>query len=93
MKKILLAVGVWVALSGMAWAGLNEGLVAAQRGDYATALNEWQPLAKQGNAGAQYNLGVSYANGEGVPKNAVEAVAGTAWRQTKGLHRRNMVWA
>jgi hypothetical protein len=26
-------------------------------GDYATALREWTPLAKQGNADAQYNGG------------------------------------
>ena len=74
MIKILLAVGVWVALSEMAWAGFDEGLAAAQRGDYATALIEWQPLAKQGDADAQYNLGVMYRRGDGVPKNAVEAV-------------------
>jgi TPR repeat protein len=74
MKKILLAVGVWVALSGMAWAGFDEGLAAYEKEDYATALSEWQPLAKQGNAKAQYNLGLMYANGDGVPKNAVQAV-------------------
>ena len=31
-------------------------------------------LAEQGNAGAQYNLGVMYANGEGVAENDAEAV-------------------
>ena len=29
---------------------LQKGYVAYQRGDYATALLEWRPLAEQGNA-------------------------------------------
>ena len=35
----------------------EKGLAAVKRGDYATALSEWRPLAEQGNADAQYNLG------------------------------------
>ena len=49
------------------------GLAAAQRGDFATALQEWQPLAEAGNATAQYNLGVMHANGEGVLQDDGEA--------------------
>ncbi|GAB6068870.1 hypothetical protein JCM13664_21910 [Methylothermus subterraneus] len=51
-----------------ALAGFDEGLAAANRGDYATALKEWRPLAEQGDAVAQYNLGVMYDNGLGVPQ-------------------------
>ena len=54
-------------------ADFEKGLAAAQRGDYQTALQEWRPLAEQGNAGAQYNLGVAYSNGEGVPQDYAEA--------------------
>ena len=43
-----------------------KGLAAAQSGDFAIALKEWRPLAAQGNANAQNNLGVMYENGEGV---------------------------
>jgi len=43
-------------------------LVAYQRGDYATAVRLWRPPAEQGNAEAQYNLGVMYAEGDGVPQ-------------------------
>ena len=39
----------------------------------ATALRLWSPLAEQGNAGAQTNLGLMYANGQGVPKHYVQA--------------------
>ena len=35
----------------------QKGLAAYQAGDYATALQEWTPLAEAGNADAQYNLG------------------------------------
>ena len=39
-------------------ADFNKGLTAAQNGDYATAMKEWKPLAKEGDAVAQYNLGL-----------------------------------
>ncbi len=38
-------------------AGFDEGLAAHRRGDYATALREWRPLAQQRYASAQFNLG------------------------------------
>ena len=47
---------------------------AYERGDYATALAGLQNYAEQGNATAQFNLGLMYANGEGVPKDDAEAV-------------------
>jgi len=37
---------------------------AYQRGDYATALRKWKPLAEQGHAGARYNLGIMYYFGD-----------------------------
>ena len=46
--------------------GFDEGWSAYQRGDFATALKEWGPLAEQGNLLAQYNLGVMYDRGRGV---------------------------
>jgi TPR repeat protein len=39
-------------------ADFQKGLTAYDSGDYATALREWTPLAEQGYADAQYNLGV-----------------------------------
>ena len=35
------------------------------QGDYATALKHWRPLAKQGHAKAQYNLGTMHEHGRG----------------------------
>ena len=43
------------------------------RGDDAEFLKNWRPLAEQGDAFAQYNLGVSYAKGDGVPQDHAEA--------------------
>ena len=49
-------------------ADFDEGLAAYKKGDYATALREWQPLAEQGDANAQFNMGVLYYTGRGVPQ-------------------------
>ena len=74
MKRLLLALVLACALSAPAWAGYYEGLAAYNRGDYETALREWRPLAEQGDATAQYNLGVMYDNGRGVARDYAEAV-------------------
>ncbi len=55
-------------------ADFNKGLTAAQSGDWATALKEWKPLAEEGNAAAQNNLGLMYDNGWGVPQDYKESV-------------------
>ena len=58
-----------------AWAGdFEEGFAAAQKGDFATALRLWKPLAEQGNVDAQYNLGKMYRNGDGVAQDYKTAV-------------------
>jgi hypothetical protein len=69
-----LCAGFTLGLTAPAWAGFNEGVDAYNRGDYATAVREWRPLAKQGTAEAQYNLGVMYDKGRGVPQDHAEAV-------------------
>jgi TPR repeat protein len=52
----------------------EDGMAAYERGDYATALRLWRPLAQQGNAKAQFNLGKMYQLGNGVPQDYAEAV-------------------
>jgi TPR repeat protein len=64
----------FICLSAPAWADFKAGMDAHQRGDYATALREWQPLAEQGDALAQYNLGLLYDNGRGVQKDYAQAL-------------------
>ena len=56
-----------------AWPDYKAGEDAYNRGDFATALREWRPLAEQGDARAQYNLGVLYRKGRGVPQDDVQA--------------------
>lgn len=55
----------------------EDGRAAYDRGDYATALRLWGPLADQGNPSAQYNLGGMYASSrgvsQGVPHDLVQA--------------------
>ena len=41
---------------------------------FAQSLSETRKKAEQGDAAAQFNLGLMYADGDGVPKDAVEAV-------------------
>ncbi len=52
----------------------KAGLDAYDRGDFETVLKEWEPLAEQGDARAQFNLGVIYFNGQGVPHDPVKAI-------------------
>ena len=51
----------------------DAGAAAYKRGDYAAALEEWRPLAEQGDVRAQFNLGAMYDHGMGVPPNYAEA--------------------
>jgi TPR repeat protein len=56
-----------------AWADFQAGLTAYDREDYATAMREWQPLAEQGDALAQYHVGMLYHKGRGVPQDDAQA--------------------
>ncbi len=73
--KHILATLLLLTLAAPAWGqDFEKGMQAYNRGDYATALRELRPLAKQGNGDAQSNLGYMYANGENVPQDHAEAV-------------------
>jgi 5'-nucleotidase (lipoprotein e(P4) family) len=68
------------AASRQTW---DDPLAQARRayyeGDFATALAIWRPLAEQGVAKAQNNLGILYRNGEGLIQDFNEA---RRWLQT-----------
>ena len=51
-----------------------KGQEAYNSGDYQTALAEWQPLAEDGYADAQFGLGLMFANGFGVTLNDDQAL-------------------
>lgn len=72
---ICLAVALLLGSARIAWsADFQKGYTGYQIGDFKTALREWTPLAEQSHADAQYNLGLMYANGQGVPQNYKIAV-------------------
>ncbi|MGV7230061.1 MAG: tetratricopeptide repeat protein, partial [Nitrospirales bacterium] len=56
-----------------AHADFQAGLAAYDQGDYATALSEFLPLAQQGDVKAQFNMGILYEKGQGVPQDFQEA--------------------
>ena len=69
LKQLVAGVVVAVTLTGAAVAGsLQDGMAAYSRGEYDEALRLWKQLAEEGLAIAQYNLGVMYATGRGVPR-------------------------
>jgi TPR repeat protein len=63
----------FVCLATPTWSDYKAGEDAYNRGDYATALREWQPLAEQGVPSAQFRLGLLYENGNGVPRDFAKA--------------------
>ena len=71
MKKttitLLMVLPLLLGGASISWGDdFQRGLDAVLSEDYATALREWQPLAEQGSAKAQFNLGVMYDEGQGV---------------------------
>ena len=74
LGRALLAAVLSIWLTTSVWAGFDEGLAAARRGDYATALEEWLPVANGGHAEVQAMLGVMYFDGRGVPQDYAEAL-------------------
>ncbi|HEX6740486.1 MAG TPA: tetratricopeptide repeat protein, partial [Sphingomicrobium sp.] len=46
---------------------MKAGIDAWQKADYSAAVTIWRPLAEQGDADAQFNLGQAYRLGRGVP--------------------------
>jgi len=72
MKHILVTAFLCLMLMTSACSNFDESVAAYDRGNYATALFEWQRLARLGYLPAQYNLGLMYYNGDGVPQDYVQ---------------------
>lgn len=70
MRNPLLAALAAFVLSTIpfpALADVKAGIDAWENGDYPAAIAAWRPLAEQGDADAQFNLGQAYRFGKGVP--------------------------
>jgi uncharacterized protein len=73
MKKLVAAILLMISI--VAWAdAFEDGVRAYIKEDYKTALKKFEPLAKQGNAKAQFNLAVMYIKGQGVVQDYKQAV-------------------
>jgi TPR repeat protein len=57
-------------------ADFDAGMRAYRQGDFATAYDEWLPLAEQGSPAAQFNLGLIFRYGKGREPDPGEA---TRW--------------
>jgi TPR repeat protein len=79
---LILLFHVSIAVSG--FGGQFEDATAAyERGDYATAFRLMKPLAEKGDAKAQYNLGVMYDDGQGIPQDYTNALK---WYRSAAEH-------
>ena len=68
------AVALGLTTGAMA-ADFDAGWAAYQKGEFAAALKEWQPLADSGDKRAQFNLGLMYDEGRGVSQDRKQALA------------------
>jgi TPR repeat protein len=80
MREPTFTGGRWLALlclllAAPAHGDFDSGMSAYERGDYPVALREWRPLADSGLVEAQYNLGLLYYHGRGVPADPAVAHA------------------
>ncbi|MDO8263978.1 MAG: tetratricopeptide repeat protein [Gallionella sp.] len=74
LKQVLLVFVCFFALAGQAMAdSLSDANRVYDEGDYEKAAKLYSPLAKDGNAEAQYTLGMMYRAGRGVPHDYKEA--------------------
>ena len=71
LATVLLALS---RLTPLAFAGFDEGVAAYNAGNFTLAHEEFLKAADQGDASAQYNLGVMYGKGQGVPRDYEAAV-------------------
>ncbi len=83
--RLLFLFGLVVLASGTARANFQDGLAAYDRGDYASALRLWRPLADSGNAAAQWRLALLYRGGVGVAQDNAAALAWNRRAAARGL--------
>ncbi len=74
---LLVAAGLLVTGVASVHAGpFEDGVAAFRRGDYVAALSHWARPAMNGHAASQYNIGIIYRDGLGVPQDFVQS---TTW--------------
>src|SRR5450830_1197872 len=85
-KRIVCLVAIHAMCSSLAQAdALEDGVAAYNRGNYLQAIKLYRPIAENGLAEAQYNLGQIYSEGKGVPQDYQEAVKWYRLAATRGF--------
>src|SRR6516165_4447214 len=75
LKGAIAAIYLTVSFAAPVSAGpFEDGIDAYGKGNYATALLHFRPLAEQGMARAQIMLGVMYSRGQGMAQNYGDAM-------------------
>jgi uncharacterized protein len=64
---------LWALTPALPAADFAKGVAAYNKGDYSAAVKEWRPEAEDGDAQAQFNMGLLYLDGHGVPQDPGEA--------------------
>jgi hypothetical protein len=67
---------VWLWTVPVLFGDTAAGMRAFRQKDYPTAYREWRAAADQGQAEAQYNLGILYLKGLGVARIWMKHFAG-----------------
>ena len=74
MKRAIVAFALCLMLATRAWAGIEEGVEAYNRGEYITALLEIRTLAEQGDKEGQVAFGIMYEDGLALSQDYTKAV-------------------
>ena len=86
MTRLLLAALV-LSATVTTHADFKSALDAYNAGDYQTAYAQWLPLAEDGSAAAQFNLGLLYDRGEGRERDAAKALEWFLFSAESGFNR------
>ena len=82
IRRGIVALALLAVLLGIPSAAaqtFDEAAAAYERRDYATAIRGFLVHAEQGDASAQFNLGLMYDNGEAFSRTRPKRRAGTGW--------------
>ena len=74
MRWSLMVLVMFVSGVTHAAGDMTKSFDAATAGDFTKAVSIWQDLAAEGDAQAQFNLGLMYHGGLGLPRNEEKAV-------------------
>jgi len=84
----IIALMMLLVLAGPAYADeFDKGMQAYNNNKFTFALKSFKPLAENGDPIAQYQLGLMYGKGEGVPEDFKEAVKWTRLSADQGYDK------